>query len=103
MHANPMNCSWWIRPAAAFRDGIIDGSIHGITCDGVKAYAIMMTGFDELSVASNGTIKYRASYSDPGRFRLMENLLSREPVRVLRTWKLASKYKPRAGVRYDGL
>ena len=63
----------------------------------------MMTGWDELYVHDTGTIKYRACYDDPGRFRLMANLLSRAPVRVLRTWKLTSKYKPKAGVRYDGL
>jgi hypothetical protein len=35
--------------------------------------------------------------------KLLRNVISREPVRVLRTSKLESKLAPVAGVRYDGL
>ena len=95
--------SWWIRRAAAHRDGIIDGSPHGITADKDGAYAILMTGEEELETGTDNLVKYRTSKFDPGCFKLMENLSSRQVVRVLRSWRMSSKWKPKAGLRYDGL
>ncbi|MCJ1309312.1 hypothetical protein MMC25_002971 [Agyrium rufum] len=95
--------SWWIERLGAYRDGIIDYTLKGITADNKRAYAIIMTGLEELHVKADGTIRYRAPPNDTGRFRLMENFVSGSPVRVLRTWKLTSPWRPRAGIRYDGL
>ena len=98
-----MKRSWWIKRAAAYRDGIIDGSVHGITADKDGAYAILMMSEEELETSTHDLVKYRTSQSDPGCFKLMENLRSRQVVRVLRSWRMSSKWKPKAGLRYDGL
>ena len=95
--------SWWIKRAAADRDGIIDGSAQGITADRDGAHAILMTGEEELETSTENLVKYRTSQMDPGCFKLMKNLSSRQPVRVLRSWRMSSKWKPKAGLRYDGL
>jgi hypothetical protein len=95
--------SWWIKRAAAYRDGIIHGSGHGITYDDEQAYAILMTGDQETGTELEGVIRYQAEPADPGRFKLLKNHLSKRPVRVLRSWKLDSKWAPKAGLRYDGL
>ena len=95
--------SWWIEAAAAYRDGIIQGSMYGITADDSKAYAIVMTDGQEIDTAEEHMIKYIPPATDPGRFKLMKNLTSQHPVRILRTWQLHSKWKPKAGLRYDGL
>ncbi|KAL9100742.1 MAG: hypothetical protein Q9187_009329 [Circinaria calcarea] len=72
--------NWWIEPAAAYRDGIIHGSMHGITADQTFAYAIVMTENEEVDDRGEDTIKYRASQTDPGVFRLMNNVTSRQPI-----------------------
>ena len=62
-----------------------------------------MTGADELETGKESMIKYRSSQRDPGCFKLMKNIESRQLVRVLRSWRLSSKWRPRAGLRYEGL
>lgn len=62
-----------------------------------------MTDDDELETGKEDTIKYRSSQLDPGCSKLMKNAESRQLVRVLRSWRLSSKWRPRAGLRYDGL
>lgn len=95
--------SWWIKRAAAYRGGIIHGLPHGITADEEGAYAVLMTDDDELETGKENMIKYRSSQLDPGCFKLMKNIESRQLVRVLRSWRLSSEWRPRAGLRYDGL
>ncbi len=95
--------SWWIKPAAAYRDGIIHSSFHGITANEVQAYAIVMTGNEEMESAESGMMKYRAQPDDPGKTKLVRNILTQDPLRVLRTWKLESSLRPECGLRYDGL
>ena len=97
------SCSWWIHPAAAYRDGVIHGSMNGITADRNGAYAIMMTDGEEIKTGRHDVIKYKALQSDPGRFKLMHGVPTRNPVRVLRTWRLKSPWAPKGGLRYDGL
>ncbi|MCJ1440230.1 MAG: hypothetical protein MMC23_000713 [Stictis urceolatum] len=94
--------SWWIKPAAACRDGIID-SLDGITADGKLAYAIVLDDTDELESGLDGRLVYRPAPSQLCRTRLMKSLTSRFPVRVLRSYKLFSPLKPLVGLRYDGL
>lgn len=98
--------SWWISPLFAHRAGIIDSSNSegGIVCGADAAYAVVMTGSDEISAPDGETIQYRARSNDPGRYRLTAaSPSSRHPVRILRSHRLNSLWKPRAGVRYDGL
>ncbi|KAI9875977.1 MAG: hypothetical protein M1830_007618 [Pleopsidium flavum] len=94
---------WWIKAAAAFRDGMLDDSNDGITADEDGAYAIVMTDQEEIDTGRVGVIIYQAFSTDPGRFRLMKNITSRARVRVLRSWRLKSTWAPKAGLRYDGL
>ncbi|KAL8827096.1 MAG: hypothetical protein Q9191_003395 [Dirinaria sp. TL-2023a] len=106
---------WWIKPAAAFRDGIIDASHNSISADAEAAYAIRMGGHDEesegfyqnkkIDEVERTTIKYTPSVHEPkhGIYRLMETIRSGKAVRVLRSWKLKSSLAPKAGLRYDGL
>lgn len=97
--------SWWIKAAAAFRDGIIDETSWGITADEHGAYAIVIKGNEESTTATDGLIRYSTSGSDPGVIKLTRTILSnvRGVVRVLRSWKLQSPLAPVAGLRYDGL
>ncbi|KZF24049.1 hypothetical protein L228DRAFT_281161 [Xylona heveae TC161] len=94
---------WWIKPACAFRDGAIDNPKGGITADDDGAYAILLSGKEELEGSEPNSIIYRPDPTDPKRFKLMKNLELRMPVRMLRSWRLQSVWGPRAGVRYDGL
>ncbi|MCJ1397322.1 hypothetical protein MMC11_000514 [Xylographa trunciseda] len=94
---------WWIKPAAAYRDGIIHGSTNGITADVDGAYAIFMTDNEEAETSEENVFRYWASPKDPGCLQLMSNVHSRELVRVLRSWRLDSRLAPKAGLRYDGL
>ncbi|KAI5367416.1 putative PUA-like superfamily, SRA-YDG superfamily protein [Septoria linicola] len=97
---------WWISPLFAYRDGIIDSgsSEGGIVCDGEAAYAVVMTGGDEVFGGDGETIRYRARSNDPGRYRLSAaSIESRHPIRILRSHTLNSMWKPRTGLRYEGL
>ena len=99
--------SWWLKPAAAYRDGIIDETSHGITANENGAYAIVLTGNCEVDLGRDQAIRYTAAVDDPGVFRLTKTMQHEDPdqkvVRVLRSWKLRSKIAPKAGLRYDGL
>ncbi|KJY01088.1 hypothetical protein TI39_contig303g00029 [Zymoseptoria brevis] len=97
---------WWINPLFAHRAGIIDSgnSEGGIVSDTSGAYAVVMTGSDEVSGPTPEIFQYRARDRDPGRYRLTAGTPeSRHPVRILRSHTLRSFWKPRAGLRYDGL
>lgn len=98
--------SWWISALFAHRDGIIDSaSSEGrIVSDADAAYAIVMAGSDEVFSPDGQTIQYRARNNDPGRYRLTAaSPESRHPIRVLRSHRLNSLWRPRAGLRYEGL
>lgn len=76
----------------------------GIVSDSAGAYAVVMTNGDEIPGSSPETFQYRASDRDPGRYRLTAGTPeSRHPIRILRSHSLRSFWKPRAGLRYDGL
>ena len=49
--------SWWLKPAAAFRDGMIDNQHYSIIADEFGAYAIHMEGNQESSVTTEMTIR----------------------------------------------
>lgn len=103
---NDTTRSWWINALFAFNAGILDSSDPqgGIVADSKGAYAVLLTGSDEVSSASPETFVYRARDADRGRFRLTAATIdSRHPVRILRSHALHSFWSPRAGVRYEGL
>lgn len=98
--------SWWISPLFAHRAGIVDSgsSDGGIVSDAVGAYAVIMTDGDEIPGPTPESFQYRARDRDPGRYRLTAGTPeSRHPIRILRSHSLHSFWKPRAGLRYDGL
>ncbi|CAK4031173.1 unnamed protein product, partial [Lecanosticta acicola] len=97
---------WWISPLFAYRDGIIDNmsSAGGIVSDSAGAYAVVMTEADEVAGSDPEMFQYRARDRDIGRYRLTSGTPeSRHPIRILRSHTLHSFWKPRAGLRYDGL
>ena len=103
---NDSTRSWWISALFAFNAGILDssGPQGGIVADSKGAYAVLLTGSDEVSSASPETFVYRARDANRGRFRLTAATIdSRHPVRILRSHALHSFWSPRAGVRYEGL
>ncbi|KAK4542675.1 hypothetical protein LTR36_006247 [Oleoguttula mirabilis] len=97
---------WWINPLFAFRAGIIDSSESEgrIVADASGAYAVFMTGSDEIAGTSPEAFTYRAKDDDKGRYRLTAGTPeSRQPVRIIRSYSLRSLCTPKAGLRYDGL
>ncbi len=82
---------------------MLDDSNDGIIANDDGAYAVVMTDEDEIESGREGVIFYKTPSRDPGRFQLMKNITSRNPIRVLRTWRLKSTWAPEAGIRYDGL
>ena len=83
---------------------MIDESLVGITADETGAYAIVMINGQEFYPSSDyDLVGYIASSKDPGVNMLRRGLLSRHPIRLLRTSRLRSVLAPEAGVRYDGL
>ena len=98
--------SWWISPLFAHRAGIIDSTSTegGIVSDAKGAYAVVMTGDDEVSSSEPSMFEYRTRDRDPGRYRLTAcTPQSKRPIRILRSHTLHSFWKPLAGLRYDGL
>lgn len=59
--------------------------------------------FHEASDLSDDTIWFDPPVGDPGARKLLRAMQNRDPIRVLRSWKLNSHQAPKAGLRYDGL
>lgn len=106
LSSTDMYFSWWIKAAAAFRDGIIDETSDGITANENGAYAIVIKDNQESLTAQEGRTRYFTTGADPGVLKLTHTIIAsdvRSVVRVLRSWKLQSQLAPVAGLRYDGL
>jgi hypothetical protein len=85
---------------------MLDSSDHhgGVVADSKGAYAVLLTGGDEISSPTPDRIVYRARDGDKGKYRLTAATIdSRHPIRILRSHALHSFWSPRAGVRYEGL
>ncbi|KAI9766896.1 MAG: hypothetical protein M1840_006193 [Geoglossum simile] len=97
---------WWIHPICASRDGII-GNTGRITASEQGVYAITLTKDNATDIGEDKVLcKWNSGDHEGDAMdarKLLRNVLSREPVRVLRTSTLGSKLAPIAGVRYDGL
>ncbi|KAK8190137.1 uncharacterized protein BKA78DRAFT_353593 [Phyllosticta capitalensis] len=98
---------WWINGMFAFHAGIIDlqSTGGGICADKNGAYAVVMTGSDEIYGETPEKFKYRCRPGDPGRFRITSvvDSRSRSTIRVLRSHTLTSLWSPSCGIRYDGI
>ncbi|KAL8990135.1 MAG: hypothetical protein Q9177_001138 [Variospora cf. flavescens] len=94
--------SWWLNSAAACRDGIIDNPHSCVTSDEDVAYAITMTQHTETNDSKDDSCSFTPRPNDPGAFKLMATINGeqRNPVRVLRSWRLDSSLAPIAGLRY---
>lgn len=76
----------------------------GIVNDNHGAYAILMSGDDEIISSTPEVFTYRSHTKDKGRYRLTSATReSKHPVRIVRSHSLRSPWSPRAGIRYDGL
>lgn len=72
--------------------------------DSKGAYAVLLTGGDEIPSTTPDKFVYRAHDGDRGRYRLTAATIdSRHPIRILRGHGLRSFWSPRAGIRYEGL
>ncbi|KAI9840232.1 MAG: hypothetical protein M1838_004153, partial [Thelocarpon superellum] len=100
---------WWIEPACAYRDGMLDEANSHVAVGIYGAYAIVMAKGEETET-DNDTVKWKCtgkcikpSSTGAGVLSLMSNMRNHTHVRLLRSWKLKSRWAPRGGVRYDGL
>ncbi|KAI4270493.1 MAG: hypothetical protein L6R35_006607 [Caloplaca aegaea] len=83
-------------------DGIIDNPHSCVTSDEDVAYAITMTHHTETNESKDDSCSFTPRPNDPGAFKLMSTINGeqRNPVRVLRSWRLDSSLAPIAGLRY---
>lgn len=98
--------SWWLTPAAAYRDGIISTPSYGISADSDIAYAIILSDVEEKGDSLDGTrIKFEPACRAASVVKACKTMASdtERVVRVLRSWRLLSRFAPKAGLRYDGL
>ncbi|KAI4196420.1 MAG: hypothetical protein LQ350_006565 [Teloschistes chrysophthalmus] len=103
------NGQWWPRQICAVRDGAHGALVDGIFgASGQGAYSVVMSGTGYSDVDEGDVVKYcgTSGHADgPTRStrRMMESRTSGNPVRVLRSHKLHSTFRPSVGLRYDGL
>jgi hypothetical protein len=72
--------------------------------DAHGAYAVLLMNSDEMTTDSAEKFTYRARDNSKGRYKLTAATIdTRHPVRILRSHALRSFWKPRVGVRYEGL
>lgn len=101
--------SWWIKPACAYRDGMLDDPNSDVAVGEYGAYAIVLAHGTE-TMTTGGTSMWSCTEADVkseqrggGLLNMLRNMHNRTEVRVLRSWKLKSPLAPRGGFRYDGL
>ncbi|KAM0714013.1 hypothetical protein Q7P37_010977 [Cladosporium fusiforme] len=85
--------SWWTNPLFAYRAGMLDSPDPqgGVVADSKGAYAVLLTGSDEISSTTPEKFVYRSRNGDKGRYRLTAATIdSRHPVRILRSHTLRS-------------
>lgn len=80
--------SWWLKLAAAYRDGMIDETSNSNTADEHRAYATVISGAQEQEVRPDGQFKYHATPNIPIAFKLTKTMISDtdKVVRVLRSY-----------------
>ena len=107
-----MNGSWWPLQFCAMRDGAhgeIEAGIHGHPR--VGAFSIVLSnggGYDDVDEGE--VVKYCGTPGTKGAESagtrcLLRTCSQRSPIRLLRSHALplTNKYRPRKGIRYDGI
>ncbi|KAL9577685.1 MAG: hypothetical protein Q9212_006208 [Teloschistes hypoglaucus] len=109
---NLQNGQWWPYQICALRDGAHGARVDGIFgVSGQGALSVVLSGTGYSDVDEGDIIKYcgTSGHADgPTRStkRMQESRVSGKPVRVLRSHKIKaahSIYRPKVGLRYDGL
>ena len=108
---NLHNGQWWPLQMCANRDGAhgeTEAGIHGNERTG--AVSIVLSGGSYKDLDEGERIEYHGTPGKEGKASARTRALitscgTKNPVRVLRTHKLpeANPYRPKAGIRYDGL
>lgn len=109
-NSNLSNGQWWPRQIATLRDGA-----HGKTQAGISgkpgqgAWSVIVAGKYKEDIDRGDEILYCGTEDDEGNGTsgttlIMENIQSKQPVRVIRSFKGHNKiYSPVEGLRFDGL
>ena len=100
---------WWPLQICAFRDGAhgeTEAGIHGLKAEG--AFSIIVSGAGYANIDEGDTLHYcgTTNVKDVPSYHtklLLTSFKNEQSIRVLRSAKGKSKYKPSHGVRYDGL
>lgn len=108
------NGQWWPTQLCAVRDGAHSATVAGI-CGriGEGAFSCVMSGGSYANIDKGDEVWYYGTESDdPSRptdstQHMIESFRLKTPVRVLRVSKMTTEspnpYKPKEGMRYDGL
>ncbi|KAK6003141.1 hypothetical protein QM012_000986 [Aureobasidium pullulans] len=108
------NGQWWPTQLCAVRDGAHSATVAGI-CGraGEGAFSCVMSGGSYPNIDKGDEVWYYGTESDdPSRptdstHHMIESCKLKTPVRMLRASKMITKgsndYKPKEGMRYDGL
>lgn len=111
-HNSLINGDCWPHQLCAMRDGAHgenEAGVYGVDKEG--AYSVVLGGGNHADLDHGNTIEYCGNPTNfegtvaPGTKRLQESLDNGLPVRVLRSAsaKNSGPYRPRVGIRYDGL
>ena len=104
------NGQWWPLQICAHRDGAhgeVEAGISGLKAKG--AYSIVVSGAGYADIDEGERLQYCGTPSpDASKPSFSTQLMitakdKGNPLRVLRSAKVGSKYKPKMGLRYDGL
>ncbi|KAI9677144.1 MAG: hypothetical protein M1829_002718 [Trizodia sp. TS-e1964] len=108
-HNNLVNGQWWPLQLCAKRDGAhgeIEAGIHGQVGKGAYSAVMSSAGYADVDEGDHvlycGTVGKEGQPSDNTKHMKMSFTL-KQPIRLLRSSKISSKYKPAKGLRYDGL
>lgn len=112
-----LNGAWWPSQLAALRDGAHGSSMGGITGSAnAGAYSVIMAGGmdpsgkpypnedggDEVLYCGTDNRGPEVQPSIETQY-MLQNEMSKQPVRLIRSHNLQSPYAPELGIRYDGL
>ena len=103
---------WWPMQICALRDGAHGSSMGGIAGKAsIGAYSVIISGGGGYEDRDLGDIVWYTGSGKPGEDQtlttgnqaLINNSITKYPLRVLRASKASSDFAPSSGLRYDGL